>query len=334
MSSNRTLLSVMLLVALAAAGALRAAEYVEAELASQVVPSPVQYSVLVPDGYAEAAETYPFVLVMHGGGGSRRMLQELQPGIEKLWAEGALPPFVAACASVTTGRIYMDAKRGDELWETFLMKEFLPYIRATYKVSADRSRTAVTGISMGGIGSLRLAFKHPDVFGAVAAMEPAMWPGLRWDEVPPQHRFRGATAMATLFGEPFDEAYWEANNPASIVAASADTLRAADLAIYLECGDRDAFGFHEAAEFLHRVLWDNRIPHEYRLVHWADHVGDTMQERSANRFGFLARFLTPAPPEEDVQRFRTMRAVQIRAMGFEPFPFWPEEPVRVETTAK
>jgi S-formylglutathione hydrolase len=214
------------------------------------------------------------------------------------------------------------------------MKEFIPHIRATYNVSQDRSKTAVTGISMGGIGSLRLAFKYPEVFGAVAAMEPAMWPGLQWDQVPPQHKFRDPAMMERLFGKPFDDAYWEANNPASIAAANAAKLRQADLAIYLECGDSDAFGFHEAAEFLHRVLWDNRIPHEYRLVRWADHVGDTVQERSTDRFGFLARFLTPAPPDPAVERFRKQRALQYRAMGFEPFPFWPAEPVRLEAADK
>jgi S-formylglutathione hydrolase len=331
MNSKRTLLLVMVaLVVGAAADAPRAAEYVEAEMTSDVVPSPVAYSVLLPDSYGEAEEPYPFVLVMHGGGGSRRMLQQAQASIEELWAEDAVPRFVAACVSVTTGRIYMDAKVGDEMWETFLMKEFIPHIRATYNVSKDRSRTVVTGISMGGIGSLRLAFKYPEVFGAVAAMEPAMWPGLHWDEVPAQHKFRGPAAMDTLFGKPFDQAYWEANNPASIAAANARKLREADLAIYLECGDMDAFGFHEATEFLHRVLWDNRIPHEYRLVRWADHVGRTVEERSANRFGFLARFLNPAPPDPAAERFRKQRAAQYRAMGFEPFPFWPDEPVRIE----
>jgi S-formylglutathione hydrolase len=313
-----------------AVGSPQAAEYVEAELATELVPSPVEYAVLLPDGYAEATEPYPFVLVMHGGGGSRRMLQRIQASLEQMWADELVPEFVAACASVAGGRIYMDLKTGEELWETFLMKEFLPHVRATYRVSTDRSKTVVTGPSMGGVGSLRLAFKYPEVFGAVASMEPATWPGLHWDEVPPQHKFRSQAALDRLFGKPFDHEYWEANNPASIAAANAQKLREADLAIYLECGDSDAYGFHEAAEFLHRVLWDNRIPHEYRLVRWADHVGATMEERSANRFGFIARFLDPAPPDPAAERFRKARAVQNRAMGFEPYPFWPREPVRIE----
>jgi hypothetical protein len=47
--------------------------------------------------------------------------------------------------------------------------------------------------------------------------------------------------LAALFGEPFDESYWRANNPASIVADNPARIRDSGLEIYLECGDQDAF---------------------------------------------------------------------------------------------
>ena len=131
-----------------------------------------------------------------------------------------------------------------------------------------------------------------------------------------------------LFGDPVDEVLWASANPASIAAAA--PLRLRDLAIYIECGEADAFGFHEGVEFLHQTLWRHRIPHQYRLVRWADHVGSSRLGRSADRFRFLASFLEqPAAPEAAVETFRQRMAELDRARGFAPFPFWPEAPRRL-----
>ena len=177
---------------------------------------------------------------------------------------------------------------------------------------------------MGGGGCLRLAFKYPDIFGAVASMEPGIWPGLHWEEVPAKHKFRPPERLAMLFGDPFDSAYWEANNPASIAASDLDRLRDG-LSIYLECGDLDFFGFHEGTEFLHRTLWEKRIPHEYRLIRWANHVGSSLSDRSRDRFHFIGRFLSqPFPKEERTESAARIREEQWQKMGFEPHPFWPK----------
>ena len=116
------------------------------------------------------------------------------------------------------------------------------------------------------------------------------------------------------------------NNPSAIAVANSRQIRSLDPAIYIECGDEDGYGFHESAEFLHRTLWDNKIPHEYRLVRWADHVGQSINERSENRFGFLQRYLTPVTDDPAVKRFRAGMSEGQRRRGFEPHPFWPNEP--------
>lgn len=60
--------------------------------------------------------------------------------------------------------------------------------------------TMVTYISMGGMGSLRLAFKFPVIFGAVAALEPAIEPIDDWKDVRAEHRFwRDDETMEPIF---------------------------------------------------------------------------------------------------------------------------------------
>ncbi|MDE0125030.1 MAG: alpha/beta hydrolase-fold protein [Bryobacterales bacterium] len=292
-----------------------------------VAAGSVDYAVLLPEGYFQDAERLPLVLMLHGAGGDREQLARFAPQIREMQAAGELPELVVATPSVATGSIYMDSHDGMNRWETFVMDEFLPHLRAEYRAGRDRRTTMVTGISMGGFGSLRLGFKYPETFGAVAAMEPGAWPGLTWDEVPDRNKIRSPERIAELFGDPFDHQRFQRENPASIIQSDPSRLR--NSAIYLDVGDEDGFGFMEGVDFLHRLLWRHRIRHEYRLVRWADHVGSTLTERSRDRFRFLARYLEqPTQQEPAVERFRERMAASHRSRGMQPFGFWPNSTLR------
>jgi Putative esterase len=137
---------------------------------------------------------------------------------------------------------YMDYKDGSQKWETFIVTEFLDHLRANYKVTRESKSTLLFGISMGGMGALRIGFKYPEKFARLVAMEPGIDPVLKWKDLQPRNKFwRGQELMETIFGKPFDEAYWEANNVATITVAKAEKLRASGLGIYIEAGDEDAF---------------------------------------------------------------------------------------------
>jgi len=287
----------------------------------------IEYAILLPHSYSPSGGRFPLLLLLHGAGGDREQIARFEPQISRMWASNELPKMVVATPSVATGSIYLDSYDGKERWESFLMDEFLPHLRARYRVSLDRETTMVSGTSMGGLGSLRLGFKYPETFGALAAMEPGAWPGLTWDEVPDRNKIRSPERIANLFGDPFDDKRFLRENPASIVET--DPSRLLDSAIYIEVGDQDGFGFVEGADFMHRLLWRHRIPHEFRLVRWADHVGSTIMERSRDRFRFLARYLQqPTVPEPAVESFRERMAESQRSRGLEPFGFWPNSTLR------
>ena len=57
------------------------------------------------------------------------------------------------------------------------------------------------------------------------------------------------------------------------------------------------FLLFEGSEFLHRVLYDAGIKHEYHLVRGADHLGRTVRPRSMEALQFLTRDLIPPPPD-------------------------------------
>ena len=237
-----------------------ATQLIDARLESKLVPSPVEFAVLLPDGYETTRVPLPLLLFLHGGNGDKTFLARMRPIIEEMWKAGTLPPMVVVTPSVTRS-FYMDFKDGSQKWETFIVTEFLAHLRSKYNVSKERKGTVLFGISMGGMGALRMGFKYPEKFAGLAALEPGIDPALKWKDVQPRNRFwRGQDLMERIFGKPLDETYWEANNPASLAVTRAEKLRASGLEIFLDAGDEDSYLLHEATEFLHRVLWDHKIP--------------------------------------------------------------------------
>lgn len=292
-------------LAIAFCGIVSAADYVEGEFKTKLVPNPVPYSVLIPDGAKESATALPLMLYLHGGGGSRDILKLVGKTFEDMWREGKLPKMIVVTPSVTPRCFYMDYRDGTERWETTLLGPFTEFIEKTYNASRDPKLHFVMGASMGGMGGLRMAFKHPDKFGAVIALEPGIEPILHWKDMKPRHRFwRSDDLFDAAYGKPMDPEYWEANNPASIASKSSKRLIEAGVKVYLDAGDEDMFLAYEGTEFLHRILFDAGIRHEYHLVYGADHVGRTLPPRHVEALGFLNRVVNPPPPDPAVIQTR------------------------------
>jgi S-formylglutathione hydrolase len=265
----------------------------------------VPYAVILPPGY-EQSGAMPLCLVLHGGGGSHQNLIDSKPIYDELWASGTIPPIVFASAGTSPLGFYLDHKDSAVRWERFIAQDFIEHLRSTYNVRRDRASTIISGISMGGHGSLRIGFRHPDRFVAVAALEPAVDPALQVDTVTARNRFfyplvldsGGDHSADRLVGTHRDAALFESNNPANLAIANAHAIRASSLAIYIEAGDEDVFNLHDGAEFLHRVLWDLDISHEYHLVRGADHVGPSLAHRMRDIYSWVGSILkAPSDPE-------------------------------------
>jgi S-formylglutathione hydrolase len=276
------------------------------ELLTKLVPGPVKYSVLLPVSYTVGEHTYPLLFFLHGGTGDHRILTRMAPVFRDMWTVGAAPEMVVVTPDANRS-LYLDYRDGSQQWETFLVSELLPHVRSAYRIACELEATVVSGISMGGLGALRLGLKHLELFGAIVAWEPSIEPSFDWRSVRSEDRFwRSQEFMEARFGCPIDEAYWAANNPATIVREHAEAVRASGIQIYLEAGTDDAYGLHRGAEFLHRVLYDHGIKHEYRYVYGADHLGPTVIPRLRDGLTFLEKVLHPPDASPHMERFRQM----------------------------
>jgi S-formylglutathione hydrolase len=213
--------------------------YVESELVSDLVPSPAPFSVLLPPGYGTALGRC-HSCSSSTAGRKPGFLANMRPLVEQRWADGTLPPMVvprrapAGRSTWTTAT----AARG----ETFVSGPFLEHLRSAYDVIKEPAGTLLMGISMGGMGGLRMAFRNPECYRAVVALEPGIDPALEWKDLRPEYKFyRPQELFEEIYGRPVDEAYWAANHPASMVAAGAAAIRESRPANLSRRRDQDFF---------------------------------------------------------------------------------------------
>jgi len=292
---------------------------VTGDLATALVPDKsVPWAVVLPPKHAEAVGPFPLILSLHGGGLSRDSLvlnQKLGEHDRRI-QQGHMPVVIATISSGNS--FYADRFDGSAQWETFLITEFLPFVEKTYNCGGVRGRRYLTGASMGGHGSLKLAFRRPEIFAAVAALEPAVSAALDAKDITERDFLWAMSAggamtpagggSGTLKGvwgpgdvpPEYDAAHYRKHNPCALALDNAAAIRASGLKVYIEAADHDLFNLHDGAEFLHRVLWEQRIEHEYHLNHNADHVGATMVPRSLELQNWLDKIIketiNPPPP--------------------------------------
>src|SRR6516162_5788141 len=323
---------------------------IETIVASANVPSPaprhgqanaVPITYYLPKNYdAKRAERYPLLIQLHSGGGSNKDMENFRSlsvggGMGALLDQAIENGLVAPMVSVmpSAGRaFYMNFKDGSQKWEDFVMKDLLPYMRKNFNVVQGREGTFIMGISIGGMGSLRMAVKYPEVFQAVASQEPAIEPVLAYDDITLRDKIgrpdgnpeaiQDRILLKQIYGDPIDKDYWAANHPTTIIKK--DPSRLLGLGIYLEVGDQDLFYIDQGTEFVHRVLFDAGISHEYRLVKGADHVGASLVPRSLDAFAFIGRQLNPPKWIDDtVLRFRATADENKKARRYPVTPFDP-----------
>lgn len=232
---------------------------------SKILRRAVPYCVLLPPSYdADKARRYPVVYFLHGIGENEQAL--LNSGgwdlILDLWDQKQMGEFVIAAPA--GGRtFFMNSRDGKVRYQDFLMREFLPYIEGHYRIRAGRHSRGIAGISMGGYGALRLGLLFPQTFAAVSANSPALIAKLPNIEMAaPSDSNILARMLGSAFGVPFDRAFWERENPFTIVR---NGPRPAGLKIYFDCGTEDSYGFNVGAQAFHELLVSRRIPHEFHL---------------------------------------------------------------------
>ena len=251
-------------------------------------------SVYLPPSYAvNSARRYPVIIYLHGLYGSETdwlskggldavadslasagrgdAILVMPDGDDGWWTDWAVESSYAACADTLRTEDPARYCVRNHRYEQWVTRDLVSYVDSHYRTFGDRAHRGIAGLSMGGVGALTLALRHPDLFAA--AMSHSGVVSVLLDEsnpfAAPAHyvsspdsvRAPATSWKARLLGAlgPTVER-WRAYQPA-VLAEQLTRSGAALPAIRFDCGTEDALLAENRA--LHWELERLGIAHEY-----------------------------------------------------------------------
>lgn len=97
--------------------------------------------------------------------------------VEYLSAKGLIPPVQLVLIDAIDNDVRAEELPDNPAFAQMLIQELLPDVERRTGARFRTNQTILTGSSYGGLASLQLAWRHPEVFGKVVANSPSLW----WD---------------------------------------------------------------------------------------------------------------------------------------------------------
>ena len=201
--------------------------------------------VIVPENYSEKKH-YPVVYLLHGYSDNYSKWVKTVPAIKSLASQYQL---ILVCPDGGYSSWYMDSPIDIAFqYETYIIKELLPYIDAHYNTIPDRAARAITGLSMGGHGALYLAIRNKNLFANAGSMSGGV------DLRTSTKKFDIAKRIGSIESNPRE---WDDRSVINMV----ESLKNNELNLIIDCGVSDYF--YQINAGLHRRLLILNIDHDY-----------------------------------------------------------------------
>lgn len=233
---------------------------------SESLKREVNYSVYLPPDYFNSERNYPVVYLLHGYSDDNTawvQYAEINRQADDAIENGSIPPMIII---MPDGKIsfFMNSVDGKENYEDFFINELIPAVESKYRIKKGPKFHAISGLSMGGFGSLLLSMKHPEIFGGCAAFSAAIWDDASMQEMTQDSYdlLLGVPLGKGVQGKQRLSKHWYDNSPIKL----AETLPVENLkriGFWIDCGDKDYLG--NGNSFLHMAMTKRGIPHEYRV---------------------------------------------------------------------
>ncbi len=243
---NATILLLILSIRVSANGRVETVR-----LQSKLVGVSLPYNVILPVGYDKSRTTrYPVIYLLHG-----------LTGHYSDWTSRSNVGDYAA-----QYRIIVVTPEANDSWyidkyESYILEELIPDVQQRYRTIEARYGRAIAGLSMGGYGAIKFGLKSPSTFVFAASMSGAFGVSRFTEKDVPQLWH----ASLKLFG-PLGSETRKANDLFEIIE-NLPTARAASLPyFYFDCGTEDAPFVFSYNQQLARLMFDKKIPHEFRQL--------------------------------------------------------------------
>jgi enterochelin esterase-like enzyme len=131
--------------------------------------------VYVPPCHDQASQPLPTLYLLHGYPYDETEwdLLGLVPLVDKAVRDGVWPSFLVVMPRVPDP-LFRSTDGGPYSYEAELTEGLVSFIDLNYHTDPRLDRRAIAGISRGGVWSLEIALRNPDVFDGVGAISPAL----------------------------------------------------------------------------------------------------------------------------------------------------------------
>jgi S-formylglutathione hydrolase FrmB len=222
------------------------------------LPSPARCLVLEPPSYARSpGRRYPVLVFLHDGYGDVHTLERrgVASDLAARMADGRLPEFLVV-APGARGSWFSNSADGRRRWEEFLTGDLLRGMEARYRVVPGRKGRGITGISMGGFGAVKIAMKHPDIFGSVSSLSGALIP-IGLSDLP-RYGWVTRLTLKRVFGRHPDPRTLAANDVWDILQNV--RFESPPFSSHLRAGTEDFYGLDGVAAQFGSFLNEHGIP--------------------------------------------------------------------------
>ena len=287
----------------------------ELTFSTPALASDTHVRILLPAGYGASKRTrYAVLYLLHGA------IDDYKSWTDKGAAEAITKGSPLIVVMPDAGQYgnytnwYNDGAFGQPMWETWHIRQLVPWIDKHYRTVAKRSGRATAGLSMGGGGAMSYAARHPDMFvsasafsGAVDTNSPGVQPVTQASGLSD-----GSHTPGAIYGlRSTDEVRWRAHNPWDL----AGNLEGLKLTLRTgngqpggpagDSGDPVEAEVHTESVNMHDRLVSLRIPHVWddygagghQWYYWQRDLRQTLPDimktfahppAAPSRFGFRA----------------------------------------------
>lgn len=230
------------------------------KMESKILKMERKFAVYLPPDYETSSRSYPVLYLLHGLGDDQTgwiQYGEVKKIADNSIKNGDATPMIIVMPDANTGRVgYFNIPSQRWMYEDFFFEELMPYVESKYRIKSGKRFRAISGLSMGGGGTLTYALHRPDLFSAAAPLSA----GTGSTDV--DESLERIKRYGIEFTREEMKNLLENNHPLNLIKK----MKLSDINSirwYIDCGDDDYL--FEDNSLLHIAFSKKGIKHEYRV---------------------------------------------------------------------
>jgi len=230
------------------------------KMKSEILDMERNYAVYLPPDYETSSRSYPVLYLLHGLGDDQTgwiQFGEVKKIADDSILNGNATPMIIIMPDADTGVIgYFNIPSRNWMYEDFFFEELMPYVESKYRIKSNKRFRAISGLSMGGGGTITYALHRPDLFSAAAPLSAATG-SLDIDK-----SIQRLNSFGFKYNRDEVRSLLKSNHPLELID-DIPLNKLNSVRWFIDCGDDDYL--YEDNSLLHIAFSDRGINHEYRV---------------------------------------------------------------------